>query len=88
MRIHSFPNHWLFGELQLDSMEVYIYDSLGRNTYQKFESGGTFSKFVARLADHLDKINYWAHRSIPKIPLDMKFIFETNVLQQSSELGD
>nr|KAJ0217079.1 hypothetical protein LSAT_V11C300121270 [Lactuca sativa] len=28
--IHSSPNHWLFGELRLASMEVHIYDSLGR----------------------------------------------------------
>nr|KAJ0185186.1 hypothetical protein LSAT_V11C900483230 [Lactuca sativa] len=48
MLIHSFPNHWLFGKLQLDSMEVHSYDSLCRSTYQKFDSDGTFSKFGAR----------------------------------------
>nr|KAJ0195672.1 hypothetical protein LSAT_V11C700345340 [Lactuca sativa] len=30
MLIHSFPNNWLFGELRLDSMEVHLYDNLGR----------------------------------------------------------
>nr|KAJ0226734.1 hypothetical protein LSAT_V11C100022200 [Lactuca sativa] len=45
MPIHSFPNHWLFGELRLASMEVHFYDSLGRGTYEKFNSDGTFTKF-------------------------------------------
>nr|KAJ0204207.1 hypothetical protein LSAT_V11C500266130 [Lactuca sativa] len=77
MPIHSFHNHWLFGKLRLESMEVHIYDSLGRSTYKKFEYDGTLSKFAAR-----------AQRNIPRIPLDMKFIFETNVPQKSSELGE
>nr|KAJ0225035.1 hypothetical protein LSAT_V11C100007910 [Lactuca sativa] len=77
MPIHSFPNHWLFGELRLASMEVHLYDSLDR-------ADGTFTKFEARVADYLDKIDYWARRNIPRIPLNMHFIFETNVPQQSS----
>nr|KAJ0215112.1 hypothetical protein LSAT_V11C300123180 [Lactuca sativa] len=88
MPIHSSPNHWLFGELRLASMEVHIYDSFGRGAYEKFNSDGTFTKFEARVADYLDKIDYWARRNIPRIPLNMQFIFETNVPQQSSHLGD
>nr|KAJ0215765.1 hypothetical protein LSAT_V11C300106510 [Lactuca sativa] len=86
--IHSSPNHWLFGELRLASMEVHIYDSLGRGAYEKFKSKGIFSKFERRVANYLDKIKYWARRNIPRIPLNMQFIYEENVPQQSSHLGD
>nr|KAJ0202660.1 hypothetical protein LSAT_V11C500251540 [Lactuca sativa] len=86
--IHSSPNHWLFGELRLASMEVHIYDTLGRRAYEKFKSEGIFSKFERRVANYLDKINYWARRNIPRIPLNMQFIYEENVPQQSSHLGD
>nr|KAJ0222374.1 hypothetical protein LSAT_V11C200097360 [Lactuca sativa] len=86
--IHSSPNHWLFGELRLASMEVHIYDSLGRGAYEKFKSEGIFSKFEHRVANYLDKIKYWARRNIPRIPLNMQFIYEENVPQQSSHLGD
>nr|KAJ0218149.1 hypothetical protein LSAT_V11C300132850 [Lactuca sativa] len=86
--IHSSPNHWLFGELRLASMEVHIYDSLGRGAYEKFKSKGIFSKFERRVANYLDKIKYWARRKIPRIPLNMQFIYEENVPQQSSHLGD
>ncbi|XP_052620472.1 uncharacterized protein LOC128126681 [Lactuca sativa] len=86
--IHSSPNHWLFGELRLASMEVHIYDSLGRGAYEKFQSEGIFSKFERRVANYLDKIKYWARRNIPRIPLNMQFIYEENVPQQSSHLGD
>nr|KAJ0197221.1 hypothetical protein LSAT_V11C700346700 [Lactuca sativa] len=86
--IHSSPNHWLFGELRLASMEVHIYDSLGRGAYEKFQSKGIFSKFERRVANYLDKIKYWARRNIPRIPLNMQFIYEENVPQQSSHLGD
>nr|KAJ0189887.1 hypothetical protein LSAT_V11C800445100 [Lactuca sativa] len=85
--IHSSPNHWLFGELRLASMEVHIYDSLGRGA-EKFQSEGIFSKFERRVANYLDKIKYWARRNIPRIPLNMQFIYEENVPQQSSHLGD
>ncbi|KAL7598019.1 hypothetical protein Lser_V15G26526 [Lactuca serriola] len=88
MPIHSFPNHWLFGELRLSSMEVHLYDSLGREAYEKFKSDGTFTKFEARVAGYIDKINYWARRNIHRIPLNMQFILETNVPKQSSMLGD
>nr|KAJ0187197.1 hypothetical protein LSAT_V11C900489400 [Lactuca sativa] len=88
LAIHSSPNHWLFGELRLASMEVHIYDSFGRVAYQKFKSDGTFTKFEYRVANYLDKINYWARRSIPRIPLNMQFIYEENVPQQSTHLGD
>ena len=88
MPIHSSPNHWLFGELRLASMEVHIYDSLGRGAYEKFQSEGIFSKFERRVANYLDKIKYWARRNIPRIPLNMQFIYEENVPQQSSHLGD
>nr|KAJ0189902.1 hypothetical protein LSAT_V11C800411890 [Lactuca sativa] len=87
LSIHSSHNHWLFGELRLASMEVHIYDSLGRGAYEKFNSNGTFTKFEAQVADYLDKINYWARRNILRIPLNTQFIFETNVPQQSSHLG-
>nr|KAJ0191482.1 hypothetical protein LSAT_V11C800409240 [Lactuca sativa] len=86
--IHSSPNHWLFGELRLASMEVHIYDSLGRGAYEKFKSEGIFSKFERRVANYLDKIKYWARSNIPRIPLNMQFIYEENVPQQSSHLGD
>ncbi|XP_052626875.1 uncharacterized protein LOC128133458 [Lactuca sativa] len=86
--IHSSPNHWLFGELRLTSMEVHIYDSLGRGAYEKFKSEGIFSKFERRVTNYLDKIKYWARRNIPRIPLNMQFIYEENVPQQSSHLGD
>nr|KAJ0197811.1 hypothetical protein LSAT_V11C700362120 [Lactuca sativa] len=86
--IYSSPNHWLFGELRLASMEVHIYDSLGRGAYEKFKSEGIFSKFERRVANYLDKIKYWARRNIPRIPLNMQFIYEENVPQQSSHLGD
>nr|KAJ0217895.1 hypothetical protein LSAT_V11C300127150 [Lactuca sativa] len=86
--IHSSLNHWLFGELRLASMEVHIYDSLGRGAYEKFKSEGIFSKFERRVANYLDKIKYWARRNIPRIPLNMQFIYEENVPQQSSHLGD
>nr|KAJ0195510.1 hypothetical protein LSAT_V11C700373550 [Lactuca sativa] len=86
--IHSSPNHWLFEELRLVSMEVHIYDSLGRGAYEKFKSEGIFTKFECRVANYLDKINYWARRNIPRIPLNMQFIYEENVPQQSSHLGD
>nr|KAJ0218406.1 hypothetical protein LSAT_V11C300147910 [Lactuca sativa] len=86
--IHSSPNHWLFGELRLASMEVHIYDSLGRGAYEKFQSEGIFSKFERRVANYLDKIKYWGRRNIPRIPLNMQFIYEENVPQQSSHLGD
>nr|KAJ0199831.1 hypothetical protein LSAT_V11C600325140 [Lactuca sativa] len=86
--IHSSPNHWLFGELRLASMEVHIYDSLGRGAYEKIQSEGIFSKFERRVANYLDKIKYWARRNIPRIPLNMQFIYEENVPQQSSHLGD
>nr|KAJ0204777.1 hypothetical protein LSAT_V11C500286470 [Lactuca sativa] len=56
--IHSSPNHSLFGELRLTSMDVHIYDSLGRVAYEKFKSDGTFTKFESRVANYLDKINY------------------------------
>nr|KAJ0215277.1 hypothetical protein LSAT_V11C300148050 [Lactuca sativa] len=88
LSIHSSPNHWLFGELRLASMEVHIYDSLGRGAYEKFQSEGIFSKFERRVANYLDKIKYWAWRNIPRIPLNMQFIYEENVPQQSSHLGD
>nr|KAJ0202218.1 hypothetical protein LSAT_V11C600306760 [Lactuca sativa] len=86
--IHLSPNHWLFGELRLASMEVHIYDSLGREAFEKFKSEGIFSKFERRVANYLDKIKYWARRNIPRIPLNMQFIYEENVPQQSSHLGD
>nr|KAJ0220306.1 hypothetical protein LSAT_V11C200059300 [Lactuca sativa] len=86
--IHSSPNHWLFGELRLASMEVHIYDSLGRGAYEKFKSEGIFSKFERRVANYLDKIKYWPRRNIPRILLNMQFIYEENVPQQSSHLGD
>nr|KAJ0227021.1 hypothetical protein LSAT_V11C100017730 [Lactuca sativa] len=86
--IHSSPNHWLFGELRLASMEVHIYDSLGRGAYEKFKSEGIFSKFERRVANYLDKIRYWAWRNIRRISLNMQFIYEENVPQQSSHLGD
>nr|KAJ0208605.1 hypothetical protein LSAT_V11C400183800 [Lactuca sativa] len=88
LAIHSSPNHWLFGELRLASMEVHIYDSLGRVSYQKLKFDGTFTKFESRVANYLDKINYWARKNIPRIPLNMQFIYEENVPQQSSHLGD
>nr|KAJ0198131.1 hypothetical protein LSAT_V11C700352040 [Lactuca sativa] len=71
LSIHSSLNHWLFGELRLASMEVHIYDSLGRVAYEKLKSDGTFTKFESRVANYLDKINYWARRNIPKILLNM-----------------
>nr|KAJ0215496.1 hypothetical protein LSAT_V11C300103030 [Lactuca sativa] len=85
---HSSPNHWLFGELRLTSMEVHIYDNLGKVAYGKFNSDGTITKFESRVANYLDKINYWARRNIPRIPLNMQFIFEkkcspTNVYPDS-----
>nr|KAJ0209397.1 hypothetical protein LSAT_V11C400210090 [Lactuca sativa] len=86
--IHSSPNHWLFGELRLASMEVHIYDSLGREAYEKFKSEEIFSKFERRVANYLYKIKYWARRNISRIPLNMQFIYEENVPQQSSNLGD
>nr|KAJ0193305.1 hypothetical protein LSAT_V11C800396240 [Lactuca sativa] len=86
--IHSSPNHWLFGELRLASMEVHIYDSLGRGAYEKFKSEGIFSTFERRVANYLDKIKYWSRRNIPRFPLNMQFIYEENVPQQSSHLGD
>nr|KAJ0191717.1 hypothetical protein LSAT_V11C800398120 [Lactuca sativa] len=86
--IHSSPNHWLFGELRLESMEVHIYDSLGRGAYEKFKYEGIFSKFERRVANYLDKNKYWVRRNIPRIPLNMQFIYEENVPQQSSHLGD
>ncbi|XP_023756981.2 uncharacterized protein LOC111905526 [Lactuca sativa] len=86
--IHSSPNHWLFGELRLASIEVHIYDSLGRGAYEKFKSEGIFSKFERRVENYLDKIKYRARRNIPRIPLNMQFIYEENVPQQSSHLGD
>nr|KAJ0221287.1 hypothetical protein LSAT_V11C200078970 [Lactuca sativa] len=86
--IHSSPNHWLFGELRLASMEVHIYDRLGRGAYEKFQSEGIFFKFERRVANYLDKIKYWVRRNIPSIPLNMQFIYEENVPQQSSHLGD
>nr|KAJ0188556.1 hypothetical protein LSAT_V11C900477370 [Lactuca sativa] len=77
--IHSSPNHWLFGELRLASMEVHIYDSLGRVAYEKFKYDGTLTKFESRVANYLDTINYWARRNIPRIPLNIQFIYEENV---------
>nr|KAJ0206677.1 hypothetical protein LSAT_V11C500243060 [Lactuca sativa] len=71
MPSHSFPNHWLFGELRLASMEVHIYDNLGRGAYEKFNFDGTFTKLEARVAEYLDKIDYWVRRNIPRIPLNM-----------------
>nr|KAJ0186716.1 hypothetical protein LSAT_V11C900471570 [Lactuca sativa] len=88
MPIHPFPNHWLFGELRLSSMEVHLYDSLGRRAYEKFKSDGTFTKFEAQVAEYLDKIDYWARRNIPRILWNMQFILETSVPKQSSMLGD
>nr|KAJ0213350.1 hypothetical protein LSAT_V11C400219770 [Lactuca sativa] len=88
LAIHSSPNHWLFGELRLASMEVHIYDSLSRGAYEKFKYERIFSKFERWVANYLDKIKYWAQRNIPRIPLNMKFIYEENVPQQSSHLGD
>nr|KAJ0210973.1 hypothetical protein LSAT_V11C400225840 [Lactuca sativa] len=76
--IHSSPNHWLFGVLRLASI----------GAYEKFKSEGIFSKFERRVANYLDKIKYWARRNIPRIPLNMQFIYEENVPQQSSHLGD
>nr|KAJ0213533.1 hypothetical protein LSAT_V11C400169660 [Lactuca sativa] len=78
----------LFGKLRLASMEVHIYDSLGRGAYEKFKYEGIFSKFERRVANYLDKIKYWTRRNIPRIPLNMQFIYEENVPQQSSHLGD
>nr|KAJ0208595.1 hypothetical protein LSAT_V11C400201430 [Lactuca sativa] len=86
--IHSSPNHWLFGELRLASMKVHIYDILGRGAYEKFKYEGIFSKFESQVANYLDKIKYWARRNIPRILLNMQFIYEENVPQQSSHLGD
>nr|KAJ0210663.1 hypothetical protein LSAT_V11C400194670 [Lactuca sativa] len=74
--IHSSPNHWLFRELRLASMEVHIYDSLGRVAYEKLNSNGTYTKFESRVANYLDKINYWAPRNILRIPLNMQFILK------------
>nr|KAJ0204097.1 hypothetical protein LSAT_V11C500260160 [Lactuca sativa] len=76
LSIHSSPNHWLFGELRLASMEVRIYDKLDRVAYETFKSDGTFTKFESRVANYLDKINYWAQRNIPRISLNMQFIYE------------
>nr|KAJ0210255.1 hypothetical protein LSAT_V11C400212810 [Lactuca sativa] len=86
--IHSSPNHWVFGELRLALMEVHIYDSLGRVAYKKFKFDETFTKFESQVANYLDKINYWARRNISRISLNMQFIYEENVPQQSSHLGD
>nr|KAJ0188341.1 hypothetical protein LSAT_V11C900464840 [Lactuca sativa] len=88
LSIHSSPNHWLFGDLRLASMEVHIYDSLGRMAYGKFKFDGTFTKFESRVENYLDKINYWARSYIPRILLNMQFIYEKNVPQQNSHLGD
>nr|KAJ0221974.1 hypothetical protein LSAT_V11C200066430 [Lactuca sativa] len=88
MLIHSYPNHWLFGELRLESIEVHLYDSLGRGTFENFELDGTLSKFEAWVAKFLDKTNYWKRRNIPKRPLNMTFTLEDSVPQQSSVLGD
>nr|KAJ0204305.1 hypothetical protein LSAT_V11C500296100 [Lactuca sativa] len=56
------PTSWLLGGMSI---------RLGRGDYEKLNSDGTFTEFEARVADHLDKIDYWARRNIPRIPLNM-----------------
>nr|KAJ0205182.1 hypothetical protein LSAT_V11C500265630 [Lactuca sativa] len=86
MSIHYYPNHWLLGDLHLESMGVY--HSLGRSAYNWLESNGTFIGYEARVTKLLEKINYWRRRNIPGTPLKMIITREDNVPQQNSHLGD
>ncbi|KAI3751751.1 hypothetical protein L2E82_22842 [Cichorium intybus] len=78
----------MLGELRLDTMKIHIYDSfLQGNFYDRLVQGQiqTFKKQVVAL---LDSINYWQNRGIPRIDVDLEFIMETWVPQQSGPLGD
>nr|KAJ0184479.1 hypothetical protein LSAT_V11C900500400 [Lactuca sativa] len=81
------PTSWFLGGMWIRYLGNYDWIQW-KSIFMTISSDGTFSKFVAWVTNHLDKINYWAQRNILRIPLDMKFIFETNVPQQSSEMGD
>ncbi|KAI3791027.1 hypothetical protein L2E82_04563 [Cichorium intybus] len=76
-------------ELRLDTMKIHIYDSfLQGHFYDLLVQQGHIQNFKKQVVALLDSINYWQNRGIPQIDVDLEFIMETWVPQQSGLLGD
>ncbi|KAI3779359.1 hypothetical protein L2E82_09075 [Cichorium intybus] len=79
----------MLGELRLDTMKIHIYDSfLQGHFYDRLVQQGHIQNFKKQVVALLDLINYWQNRNIPRIDVDLEFIMETWVPQQSGPLGD
>ncbi|KAI3691228.1 hypothetical protein L2E82_49469 [Cichorium intybus] len=79
----------MLGELRLDTMKIHIYDSfLEGHFYDRLVQQGHIQTFKKQVVALLDSINYWQNRGIPRIDVDLEFIMETWVPQQSGPLGD
>ncbi|KAI3720741.1 hypothetical protein L2E82_31734 [Cichorium intybus] len=79
----------MLGELRLDTMKIHIYDSfLQGHFYDRLVQQGHIQNFKKQVVALLDSINYWQNRGIPRIDVDLEFIMETWVPQQSRPLGD
>ncbi|KAI3701074.1 hypothetical protein L2E82_45717 [Cichorium intybus] len=79
----------MLGELRLDTMKIHIYDSfLQGHFYDHLVQQGHIQNFKKQVVALLDSINYWQNRGIPRIDVDLEFIMETWVPQQSGPLGD
>ncbi|KAI3766120.1 hypothetical protein L2E82_16170 [Cichorium intybus] len=79
----------MLGELRLDTMNIHIYDSfLQGHFYDRLVQQGHIQNFKKQVVALLDSINYWQNRGIPRIDVDLEFIMETWVPQQSGPLGD
>ncbi|KAI3709991.1 hypothetical protein L2E82_39764 [Cichorium intybus] len=79
----------MLGELRLDTMKIHLYDSfLQGHIYNLLVEQGHIQNFKNHVVALLDSINYWQNRGIPRIDVDLEFIMETWVPQQSGPLGD
>ncbi|KAI3691292.1 hypothetical protein L2E82_49586 [Cichorium intybus] len=79
----------MLGELRLDTMKIHLYDSLLQGHYYNLlEEQGHIQKFKTDVVALLDSIKYWNKRGIPRREVDLEFIIEAWVPQQSGPLGD
>ncbi|KAI3768225.1 hypothetical protein L2E82_18732 [Cichorium intybus] len=79
----------MLGELCLDTMKIHLYDSLLQSHYYNLlVEEGQIQSFKTDVVALLDSINYWNQRGILRRELDLEFIIEAWVPQQSGPLGD
>ncbi|KAI3708494.1 hypothetical protein L2E82_37667 [Cichorium intybus] len=79
----------MLGELRLDTMKIHLYDSLLHGHFYNLPvEQGHIQKFKTEVVALLDSINYWNNRGIPQRDVDLEFIMEAWVPQQSGPLGD